>query len=89
VVNSLQRAAAEAGVQVVTGDTKVVEKGKGDGLFINTTGIGLVPEGVELSAGHSARYLVSSFSAKTARHSGSSVPRPQLRINDIVYPQNR
>ncbi len=52
VVNSLQRAAAAAGVQVVTGDTKVVEKGKGDRLFINTTGIGLVPEGVELSAGH-------------------------------------
>ncbi len=50
VVNSLQRAAAEAGVQVVTGDTKVVERGKGDGLFINTTGIGLVPEGVDLSA---------------------------------------
>jgi len=50
VVNSLQRAAAEAGVQVVTGDTKVVEKGKGDGLFINTTGIGLVPEGIDLSA---------------------------------------
>ena len=50
VVTSLQRAAAEAGVQVVTGDTKVVEKGKGDGLFINTTGIGLVPEGVDLSA---------------------------------------
>jgi hydrogenase expression/formation protein HypE len=50
VVNSLRRAAAEAGVQVVTGDTKVVEKGKGDGLFINTTGIGLVREGIELSA---------------------------------------
>jgi hydrogenase expression/formation protein HypE len=50
VVTSLQRAAAEAGVQVVTGDTKVVEKGKGDGLFINTTGIGVVPEGVDLSA---------------------------------------
>jgi hydrogenase expression/formation protein HypE len=50
VVNSLRRAAAEAGVQVVTGDTKVVEKGKGDGLFINTTGIGLVPEGIDLSA---------------------------------------
>jgi hydrogenase expression/formation protein HypE len=50
VVNSLRQAAAAAGVQVVTGDTKVVEKGKGDGLFINTTGIGLVPEGVELSA---------------------------------------
>ncbi len=50
VVNSLRQAAEEAGVQVVTGDTKVVEKGKGDGLFINTTGIGLVPEGVDLSA---------------------------------------
>src|SRR5438874_2234712 len=50
VVNSLQRAAADAGVKVITGDTKVVEKGKGDGLFINTTGIGLVPEGIDLSA---------------------------------------
>jgi hydrogenase expression/formation protein HypE len=49
-VNSLRQAASEAGVQVVTGDTKVVEKGKGDGLFINTTGLGLVPEGVDLSA---------------------------------------
>jgi hydrogenase expression/formation protein HypE len=50
VVQSLRRAAADAGAQVVTGDTKVVEKGKGDALFINTTGIGVVPEGLELSA---------------------------------------
>jgi hydrogenase expression/formation protein HypE len=50
VVNSLRRAAEQAGVQVVTGDTKVVEKGKGDGLFINTTGIGIVPQGLQLSA---------------------------------------
>jgi len=50
VVNSMHRAAAAAGVQVVTGDTKVVEKGKGDGLFINTTGLGVVPDGLELSA---------------------------------------
>ena len=50
IVNSLRKAAADAGVQIVTGDTKVVERGKGDGLFINTTGIGLVPEGVNLSA---------------------------------------
>ncbi len=47
---SMARAAREAGVEIVTGDTKVVEKGKGDGLFINTAGIGLVREGVELSA---------------------------------------
>lgn len=50
IVASMARAAAEAGVAIVTGDTKVVEKGKGDGLFINTTGIGIVPEGVRLSA---------------------------------------
>jgi len=50
VVGSLRNAAEAAGVQVITGDTKVVEKGKGDGLFINTTGIGIVPDGLELSA---------------------------------------
>lgn len=50
IVSSLREAAAAAGVQVVTGDTKVVEKGSGDGLFINTSGLGLVPEGVRLSA---------------------------------------
>jgi len=50
VVDSLRQAAAAANVQVVTGDTKVVEKGSADGLFINTSGIGIVPEGVELSA---------------------------------------
>jgi len=51
VVESLQRAAADAGVQVVTGDTKVVEKGSGDGMFINTSGLGLVANGMVLSAG--------------------------------------
>ena len=50
VVASLQQAAAGAGVQVVTGDTKVVEKGSGDGLFINTSGLGVVADGLRLSA---------------------------------------
>jgi len=50
VVTSMRNAASATHVEVVTGDTKVVEKGKGDGLFINTTGIGVVPDGVELSA---------------------------------------
>ncbi len=50
VAASLQRAAQACGVQVVTADTKVVERGKGDGLFINTTGIGLAPSARELSA---------------------------------------
>jgi hydrogenase expression/formation protein HypE len=48
---SLGRAAKACGVQVVTGDTKVVDKGSGDGVFINTTGLGVMPEGVHLSAG--------------------------------------
>ena len=50
VVASLGRAARAAGVEIVTGDTKVVERGSGDGLFINTTGIGVVPDHVHLSA---------------------------------------
>src|SRR5690349_20652310 len=49
VTLSLRDAAMAAGVQVVTGDTKVVEKGSGDQLFINTTGIGLVPDRLNLS----------------------------------------
>lgn len=42
VVSSMRKAADEAGISIVTGDTKVVDKGKGDGLFISTTGVGLV-----------------------------------------------
>lgn len=49
IVQSMQRAAREAGVPIVTGDTKVVDRGKGDGVFINTTGVGLIPAGVEVA----------------------------------------
>jgi hydrogenase expression/formation protein HypE len=45
VADSMRRAAGEAGVPIVTGDTKVVDRGKGDGLYINTAGIGLVEHG--------------------------------------------
>jgi hydrogenase expression/formation protein HypE len=54
IVDSMAAAAREAGVPVVTGDTKVVEQGKGDGVFISTTGIGVVPMGVDVS-GSNAR----------------------------------
>jgi len=50
VVASMHAAADRAGVQIVTGDTKVVEKGSADGMYINTTGVGLVREGISLSA---------------------------------------
>jgi hydrogenase expression/formation protein HypE len=48
VVRSMAEAAPTAGVQVVAGDTKVVERGHGDGIYINTTGVGIVPEGVKV-----------------------------------------
>lgn len=48
VVESMQRAARVAGVQIVTGDTKVVERGKGDGIYINTAGVGRVPLDVDV-----------------------------------------
>jgi len=49
IVESMAHAAREAGVPIVTGDTKVVEQGKGDGVFITTTGVGVVPDGVNIS----------------------------------------
>jgi len=49
IVRSMAGAATDAGVPVVSGDTKVVERGKGDGVFITTTGIGMVPGGVNIS----------------------------------------
>ena len=48
IANSMGQAARAAGAAIVTGDTKVVERGKGDGVFINTAGIGAIPEGVDL-----------------------------------------
>ena len=49
IVISMAAAAKQAGTPVITGDTKVVERGKGDGVFINTCGVGVVPDGVNIS----------------------------------------
>ena len=54
VVASMRRVADEAGVYIVTGDTKVVERGAADKLFINTAGVGVVPRGISISA-HNAQ----------------------------------
>ncbi|WP_265332663.1 hydrogenase expression/formation protein HypE [Nitrogeniibacter aestuarii] len=54
IVESMGKAARDAGVPIVTGDTKVVEAGKGDGVFISTTGVGALPAGIDLS-GRNAR----------------------------------
>ncbi len=49
VARSMQSAAMEAGVKVVTGDTKVVDRGKGDGIFINTSGIGVIEHNLDIT----------------------------------------
>ncbi|MFH0768202.1 MAG: hydrogenase expression/formation protein HypE [Chloroflexota bacterium] len=49
IVDSIQRVASEAGVKIVAGDTKVVNKGSADKLFINTSGVGIVPQGIDIS----------------------------------------
>jgi hydrogenase expression/formation protein HypE len=54
IVESMSITARECGVQIVTGDTKVVQKGAADKIFINTSGIGIVPDGINIS-GNNAR----------------------------------
>ncbi|MFO7892243.1 MAG: hydrogenase expression/formation protein HypE [Longimicrobiales bacterium] len=49
IATSMGAAAAESDVRIVTGDTKVVDRGKGDGVFVNTTGVGVVDDGVEIA----------------------------------------
>lgn len=49
ILQSMQKTASEAGVFIVTGDTKVVDKGKGDGLYINTAGVGVLADGVNVN----------------------------------------
>jgi len=54
IVQRMAEAAETAGVPIVTGDTKVVERGKGDGCFITTTGVGVVPDGIAISGDQAA-----------------------------------
>ena len=68
VVASMSAAAVCAGVQIVTGDTKVVDRGKGDGIFINTAGIGLVPSGIDISPRRVAAGDVVLLSGDLGRH---------------------
>jgi hydrogenase expression/formation protein HypE len=49
IVDSMKEAAEGAGVSIVTGDTKVVDRGKGDGVFVTTSGVGIIPEGITIA----------------------------------------
>jgi len=68
IVASIAAAAKEAGVDVVTGDTKVVERGRGDGLYITTSGVGVVDDGVSLDAGRIAAGDAVLISGRIADH---------------------
>ncbi len=49
ILDSMQAISKEIGIQIIAGDTKVVERGKGDGIFINTAGVGIIEDGVDIS----------------------------------------
>lgn len=68
VVASMADAARSAGVRIVTGDTKVVDRGRGDGIYINTSGVGWVPQGVDISPARVAPGDVILLSGDLGRH---------------------
>jgi hydrogenase expression/formation protein HypE len=68
IVVSMREAADRADVRIVTGDTKVVEHGKGDGLFINTAGVGSVAEGVSIAPAHARAGDCVLLSGTIAEH---------------------
>jgi len=68
VVDSMAAASREVGVQIVTGDTKVVDRGKGDGIFINTAGVGLVPSGIDIGPQRVASGDAILLSGDLGRH---------------------
>ena len=68
VAGSMAQAAKRAGVQVVAGDTKVVERGKGDGVYISTAGVGLIPPHLNIDAGNARPGDVILLSGPIASH---------------------
>ena len=68
ILDSMREAAARAGVTIVTGDTKVVDHGKGDGMFINTAGIGVIEHDMEIAPSRVERGDVIILSGDIGRH---------------------
>jgi hydrogenase expression/formation protein HypE len=96
IVESIAAAAAEAGVKIVTGDTKVVGKGGADKLFINTAGVGSVPEGVNISAANArpgdkvilsgtiGDHGIAVLSKREGLKFNTPVPSDCAPLNDLV-----
>ncbi|PZD70910.1 Hydrogenase expression/formation protein HypE [Acaryochloris thomasi RCC1774] len=96
VVQSMHQAAQQANVRVVTGDTKVVERGKGDGLFINTAGVGVIeheqvihpqsvrPGDVVLLNGDVGRHGIAVIAVREGLEFESNIESDSALLNDVV-----
>ncbi len=96
IVQSMHNAAKEAGVEIVTGDTKVVDKGKGDGIFINTAGIGVVnhnliinpssvkPGDVIIVNGDIGRHGIAIMAQREGLEFETTIESDSAPLNDIV-----
>jgi hydrogenase expression/formation protein HypE len=96
VVNSLKDAANAAGVKIVTGDTKVVDHGKGDGLFINSSGVGVIEHDLDISPlsikpgdkiilnGDLGRHGIAIMASREGLAFESTIESDCAPLNDIV-----
>ncbi len=96
IVGSLRDAARRVGVPIATGDTKVVDRGKGDGLYVNTAGVGVVPEGIEIAAervqpgdvvllsGAIAAHGVAILSVREGLEMASPIVSDSAPLHDLV-----
>ncbi|MCU0493680.1 MAG: hydrogenase expression/formation protein HypE [Chloroflexaceae bacterium] len=96
IAASMGAAAARAGVRLVTGDTKVVDRGHGDGVYINTSGIGLVPAGVQISpqraqpgdvvivSGELGVHGIAIMSVREGLEFGATIESDSAALNGLV-----
>lgn len=96
IVRSMQAAANQVGVEVITGDTKVVDKGKGDGIFINTTGIGVIKHGLCIEpasvvdgdaiiiSGDIGRHGIAIMAVREGLEFNTVIESDSAPVNDLV-----
>lgn len=96
IAASMRKAADEAGVQIITGDTKVVDRGKGDGVFINTTGVGVVecvgecsprmvrPGDAILVSGDVGRHGMAIMAVREGLAFESAIESDSAPVSDVV-----
>jgi len=97
IVTSMANAARLANVSIITGDTKVVERGKGDGVFITTTGIGVIPNGISISgdkacpgdhvivSGHIGDHGVAIMSSRNNLQFFTTIESDTAALHDLVH----